>query len=70
MSLLSSPNYIGRISGLATTCLHCSSPVKYDVVSDSLIEKRFNEVEKHVEDPEEELHDSDLNTLGSKTYRG
>ena len=43
------------------TCLHYSSPVKYNVVSNSVIEQRFDEVEEHTEDPElepAELHNS------------
>ena len=47
--------------------------MKYDVVSDSLVEKRFDEVEEHIEDPEAvsaELDNSGLHTLASKTYRG
>ena len=52
------------------TCLQCSSPVKYNVVSDSLVEKRFDEVEEHIENPEAELDNSGLDTLASKTYLG
>ena len=34
------------------TCLHYSSPVKYNVVSHSILEKRFDEIEEHIEHPE------------------
>ena len=44
--------------------------MKYDVVSDSLVEKRFDEVEEHIENPEAELDNSGLDTLASKTYLG
>ena len=47
--------------------------MKYNVVSNSIIEQRFDEVEEDIEDPESvqaKMHNSGINTFASKNYLG